>query len=117
MRTLKRSSVLGLLVAGEGIVVATTHCRVVSHEVEDVLALPHRSERFRNVEVAETDGLVSGNIELQVVARRKGNLLAVFGSKNKFFNEGGDVAIADDSELVGLLGAGAGAAGFGDIDP
>ena len=96
----------GLLIVGERIVVAKYGSRVASYEIKDVLIPPHCREWFGNIEIAEADRLVGRNVELQIVSRREGYLLAPFlGSKNEFFDEGGDIAIADDAERVGFLGA------------
>ena len=77
-----------------------------------MLMLPDGGERLGNVELAKADRIVSGNIELQVIARGEGNFFrGVQGFENQLFNKCGDIAITDDAELVGLLRTSAGAAG------
>ncbi len=112
MRTLKRSTRSCLLVAGERVVVAPAGLRIARHQIEDVLMLPHGCERLGNVEIAKANRIVSGNIELQVIARGEGDLFCgVQGFENQLFDKCGNVAVADDAKLVGLLSTGAGAAG------
>ncbi len=67
---------LRLLVAGERVIVAPAGLGVARHKIEDVLVFPDGGKGLGDVEVAEADRLVGGDVELQVVARREGDLLA-----------------------------------------
>src|SRR3984885_7358208 len=62
-----------LLVAGERIVVAPAGLGISRHQIEYVLMLPHGCKSLGNVEIAKANRIVSGNIQLQVIARREGN--------------------------------------------
>ena len=80
-----------------------------------MLVFPDSGKRLRNVELTKRDRIVGGNVELQVVARREVKL-CFCRFEHEFFDEGCDVRIAHDAELVRLLRAGACAAGMGDVD-
>jgi hypothetical protein len=63
-----------------------------------MLMLPDVGERLGNVELAKADRIVSGNVELQVVARGEGNLFrCIQRFENQLLDEGGDVAVTDDA--------------------
>src|SRR5258708_23595829 len=71
-----------------------------------MLLFPNRCVRDRDVEPTEADALVGRDVQLEIVAWGKGD---PFGGINRFedklFDEGGNIAIADDAEVVGFLRA------------
>src|SRR5579862_3208528 len=79
-----------------------------------MLVFPDGGERLRYLEPTECDRIVGGNVELHVVARRKLEFFRRF--EHKLFDEGCDVCIAHDAELVWLLCAGSCAAGMRGVD-
>src|ERR1700722_11759195 len=108
---------LGLLIAGQGVVVTAPGLRVARDVVKDVLALPNRGKGLGYVKCTEGNCVVSRNVKLQIIARRKGNsFVRVQRFENEFLDEGGNVQIADDSESGRLLRTGAGAAGSDDVE-
>ena len=101
-----------LLVAGQRVVVAPAGLRIARHQVKYVLMLPHGRERLWNVEIAKANRVVSGNIQLQVIARGERDLFcAVQGFENQLLDKCGNVAVTDYAKLVGLLSTSPGAAG------
>jgi hypothetical protein len=87
-----------LLVAGERVIIAAAGLGIPRHKIEDMLVLPDGSKRLGNVEVAEADRIVGGDVDLQVVARGKGNLLrSVQWFENQLFDKCGDAAVTDDT--------------------
>lgn len=97
-------------VAGEGVVVAARSAgRVARDEVEDVLRAPNGGVGLGNGELGEADGVLGGNVELEVVTRGEGDFIrGVDGLKREFLDEGGDGAVGDDAEGKRFLQAGAG---------
>src|ERR1035438_8656495 len=53
---------LRLAVAGHGIVVAAARNGIAGDKIENVLILPDGGERIRNVEVAEANDVVDGDV-------------------------------------------------------
>ena len=101
-----------LLVAGQRVVVTPAGLGISRHQIEYVLMLPHGRERLGNVEITKANRIVSGNIQLQVIARRERNLFcAVQGFENQLLDKCGDVTVTDHAELVSLLRASPGAPG------
>ena len=101
MRTLNRSCLSTGGIGGHRIVAADREC-VFGAKVENVLRLPDLGKRRLHGDFAEGNLAVGGDVELQVVARLVvGHRRARFGFKHKFLDEGGDVVVADDAELVG----------------
>ena len=77
---------------------------------DTLLLLPDGGERLGNVEIAKADCVVSGYVELQVVAGGERDLLVrIQGLENEFFDESGNVTVTDYAELIGLLRTSAGA--------
>src|SRR5215469_8393108 len=100
------------MIAGEGVITAPAGMRVAGDEIENVVISPDRGEWLGNVEVAEADAVVSGNIELQVIAGGKDKLpIDIDGLKHQLLDKGCDAAVTHHFKLAGFLCAGAGAAG------
>src|SRR5437016_860448 len=71
---------------------------------------PDARVRLRDVEIGKADRVICRDVQLEILARRKGDRFGWTGRfQNEFLDEGGDIAIADDPETIGLMGAGTGA--------
>jgi hypothetical protein len=68
-----------------------------------MLMLPDDAIGLGNGEVAEADRFVDWDFDLQIVAGCEGNFFVlIFGNEDEFLDEGGDVVVADNAELVCL---------------
>src|SRR5580658_10368526 len=104
------------LVAGEGVIVAAVGTGVAGDEIEDVLIPPDGSEGLGNVEVAEANRIVCGNIKLQVIAWSEGESFdGIQRLEDKFLYESRDAPVADNTEPARLLRTRSSAAGMRDV--
>ena len=104
-------------VAGKRVVVTPARLGVACDKIKGVLILPHGGEGLGNVEIAEADLLVSGYVELQIVARSEGELLGTISRlENQFLNESRNAAVAHYAEPAGLRCTGSRADGTRDVD-
>ena len=108
---------LRLPVVGEQIVVAATSLAIACDKIEDVLVLPDGGEGLRDIELAEANDVISGDVQMQVVPRSEDEFFfGVRWFEHEFLYEGGDVAVGHDAEAVGFLRAGASAASANNVD-
>src|ERR1700677_863605 len=108
---------LRLLVGRKRIIVAPVAVWIAGHQIKHTLIPPDRGEGLGNVEIAEADRIVRGDVELNVIARCEGNRFAgIHGFEDQFLDERGDVFVADHLEPAGLLRARANSAGTRHID-
>ena len=83
-----------------------------------MLAFPYGRIGLGDIELAELDFIVDRNVELHIIAWSEfDRLVAIDRFEHQFFDKGGDVLIADDTQFVSLLVARADTAGYLDVEP
>src|ERR1700761_8419593 len=96
-------NILGCLVTGQRVVVAPAGLGIARYQIEHVLVAPHGRKRLFDGKVTKAKFSVSGNIELQVIARCEANSPAVRRLEYQFFYKRRDIVIAYDAESIRRL--------------